>query len=183
MSQFYYNGDNYPMRGGGNTGIGRIHAGEPFQHGAGVGSFLGGAFRYVLPLLKRSAAAVGKEMLQTGLNIASDVGELKKPFKQAFEERMRQSGSNLQRKAKDNLDRFMRGEGYKLGTKSLPSHLAVALCQKKKKNFAKKKTSKKKKIGRKHGKKKKEIRKKKHKRRSGKKKTKKSKVDFVDIFR
>lgn len=127
MSQFYYD-DNYLQLGGGNGGIGQIYAGAPFQRGGGIGSFLGGVFRYVLPLMKRSARAVGKEMLRTGLNIASDVGELKKPCKQAFKERMRQSGSNLQQKAKDNLDRFMRGDGYELGSKSLTSHLTSAPC-------------------------------------------------------
>lgn len=139
MSQFYYE-NNYPQWGGGNR-IGRVYAGAPFQHGAGIGSFLGGVYRYVLPLLKRSATAVGKEMLQTGLNIASDVGELKKPFKQAFKERMRQSGSNLQQKAKDNLDRFMKGDGYKMGSKSLPLHLAAALGREKKKRTGRKKKS------------------------------------------
>lgn len=144
MSQFYYK-DNFQQWGGGNSGVGRIYAGAPFQHGAGIGSFLGGVFRYVLPLLKRSATAVGKEMLQAGMNIASDVGELKKPFKQAFRERVRQSGSNLQQKAKDNLERFMRGEGYKASMTSLPAHLSAALCGKKKKRRrgAKKKSKKK----------------------------------------
>lgn len=186
MSQSY-NNYSFQQWGGGNSGIGRIYAGAPFQRGAGIGSFLGGVFRYVLPLLKRSATAVGKEMLQTGLNIASDVGELKKPFKQAFQERMRQSGSNLQQKAKDNLDRFMRGEGYKVSGKSLPPHLTAILARKKRKSGAKKKKSKvkrvvKKRIGRKLGKKKKEA-KNRRKRRSGKKKIKKRKIDFVDIFR
>lgn len=184
MSQFYYE-NNYPQWGGGNR-IGRVYAGAPFQHGAGIGSFLGGVYRYVLPLLKRSATAVGKEMLQTGLNIASDVGELKKPFKQAFKERMRQSGSNLQQKAKDNLDRFMKGDGYKMGSKSLPLHLAAALGREKKKRTGRKKKkirrTIKKKIERKLGKKKKEA-KKRLKRRVGKKRIKKRKADFVDIFR
>lgn len=171
MTQSYYE-NNYRQWGGGNSGIGRIYVGAPFQRGAGIGSFLGGVFRYVLPLLKRSASAVGKEMLQTGLNIATDVGELKKPFKQAFKERVRQSGSNLQQKAKDNLDRFMRGEGYKFGVKILPPHLTNALARKKrKKSGAKKKKVKRaveKKIKKKLGKKKRDKRK--RQKRSGKKK-------------
>lgn len=58
-------------------GVGRVYIGAPHQRGSGVGSFLGGVFRYVLPLLKRSAKAVGKEALKAGFNIAADVGEKK----------------------------------------------------------------------------------------------------------
>ena len=57
MSQFY--DENFHQSGGGNS-IGRVYSGPMFQHGNGVGSFPGGVFRYVLPLLKRSATAVGK---------------------------------------------------------------------------------------------------------------------------
>lgn len=180
---FYYHNSDYQW-GGGNAvsgGIGQIYVGTPFQRGAGIGSFLGGVFRYVLPLLKRGAKAVGKEFLQTGLNVASDVGDLKKPFKESLKNRLRQSGSNLQQKAKDNLDRFMRGEGYKVGSASLPPHLASAL-----RGRAKKKKSNRKKVVKKKIKKKiftkKEEKKKKKKKKAKKNKTGKKK-EFVDIFR
>ena len=86
----------------------------------------------MLPLLKRSAKAVGKEALQTGLNIMSDEGERKTPLKDAFKARMRQTRENLQQKAKENLDRFMNGEGYKVRRSDMPRHLALALAKKRK---------------------------------------------------
>lgn len=146
--------------------MGRVYVGAPYQQGAGIGSFLGGVFRYVLPLLKRSAKAVGKEALQTGVNIMSDVGERKTPLKDAFKARMRQSGENLRQKAKDNLDKFMNGDGYKIRRSDMPRHLALAL--------AKKRVSKKKK---------KKIVKGKKKPRRKKRRNRKKKEDFVDIFK
>ena len=80
----YY--DKVFLEGG---GVVKVYVGTPYQQGAGIRSFLGGVFRYVLPLLKRSARAVGKEALQAGTNIMTDVGERKTPFKDAFESRMR----------------------------------------------------------------------------------------------
>lgn len=149
------------------AGIGRIYVGAPYQQGAGIGSFLGGVFRYVLPLLKRSAKVVGKEALQAGVDIMSDVGERKTPFKEAF--KARQSGENLQQKAKENLDKFMHGDGYKVRLSNMPAHLALALARaKKKKKCAAKKTDKR--LRRK-------IKKKKKKNRRPKKQ------DFVDIFK
>ena len=126
-------------------------------------------------------------MLQTGLNIANDVDELKKPFKQAFQERVRQSDSNFQQKAKDNLDKFMRRErgGYKaVGLSGLPPHLASVFARKKRKNGVKKRAKRvvKKKMRRKVVKKRKEIGKKRKRRSSKKTAKKKKKSDFIDIF-
>ena len=154
------------------AGIGRIYVGAPYQQGAGIGSFLGGVFRYVLPLLKRSAKAVGKEALQAGVNIMSDVGERKTPFNQAFKARMRQSTENLQQKAKENLDKFMHGDGYRVRRSDMPAHLALALARaqkKKKKKCAVKKTDKR-------------LRRKIKKRKKNRRKRPK-KQDIVDIFK
>lgn len=156
------------------AGIGRIYVGAPYQQGAGIGSFLGGVFRYVLPLLKRSAKAVGKEALQAGVNIMSDVGERKTPFKEAFKARVRQSGENLQQKAKENLDKFMHGDGYKVRLSNMPAHLALALARAKKKKKKKKKKCAAKKTDKRLRRK---IKKKKKKNRLPKKQ------DFVDIFK
>lgn len=176
---YYYN-----QHGAGNAlsgGIGRIYVGAPYQRGSGIGSFLGGVFRFVLPMLKRGAKAVGKEFLQTGMNIASDVGELRKPFKEAFKTRVRQSTENLQQKARDNLEKFMSGEGYKVHSSSLPSHLARALAVEKKR----KRKSKKKKRRRADKRIKRKISGKKVAKKTRKKigRKRKTKTDFVDIFR
>ena len=187
---YYHNSGQY------GSGVGRVFVGAPYQQGAGIGSFLGGVFRYVLPLLKRSAKAVGKEALQAGVNIMTDVGDRKTPFGEAFKSRMRQSGEKLREKAKDNLDKFMNGEGFKARRRTMPPHLAIALAKyrKEKKRKSKKKPKKKKKKKKKtRTKTVKRLRKKTYKklqsrRKSCKKpkKMKKQKVekgtDFVDIF-
>ena len=123
--------------------IGRIYVGAPYQQGASIGSFLGGVFRYILPMLKRGAKAVDKEALHAGVNIMSDVGERKTPFKDSFKERVRQSGENLQQNAKENLDKFMRGDGYKVRRSDMPDHLALALARAEKKKKKRKKSVKK----------------------------------------
>ena len=71
----YPNCVDYQVGGGVYSGIGRVYVGAPYQRGSGIGSFLGGVFRYVLPFLKRGATAVSKEALLAGMNIMSDVTE------------------------------------------------------------------------------------------------------------
>lgn len=103
--------------GGGYTrgsGVGKIFIGAPHQRGhGGIGSFLAGLFRRVLPLLSRGAKAVGKEALRTGMNIVSDVTTQNTPIKEAFRNRVKESGENLKRKAEEKLDKLMEGSGYK----------------------------------------------------------------------
>lgn len=50
-----------------------VYKGAPYQRGHGIGSFLGGLFRTITPLLKSGARAVGKEALKTGMNVLGDV--------------------------------------------------------------------------------------------------------------
>lgn len=100
--------------GGYSRGIGQIFIGSPYQRGhGGIGSFLAGLFRKVLPLLSHGAKAVGKEALCTGVNIVSDVATKNTPIKESFRKRMKESGENLKRKAEDKLDKLMEGSGYK----------------------------------------------------------------------
>lgn len=177
MNNYYYDDNHW----GGGGGVGRIYVGAPYQRGSGIGSFLGGVFRYVLPLIKRSAKAVSKEALNAGLNIAADVGENNKPFKEAFQARVRESGSNLQRRAKEKLDKFMNGDGYRISRHALPSRLVAALDKTKKKKKRKRKNQSDRKKVKKTKKKfsKKKVEK---KRRKKTKKNKKSRSEFVDIF-
>lgn len=100
--------------GGYSRGIGQIFIGSAHQRGhGGIGSFLAGLFRKVLPLLSRGAKAVGKEALRTGMNIVSDVTNQNTPLKESFRNRVKESGENLKRKAEEKLDRMMEGSGYK----------------------------------------------------------------------
>lgn len=99
--------------GGGGRGIGRIYVGTPNQRGhGGIGSFLAGMFRRVLPLLSRGAKAVGKEALRTGMNIISDVANTDTSVKESFRNRMKESGKNLKRKVDEKFDNLMEGAGH-----------------------------------------------------------------------
>lgn len=57
------------------------HAGFRVQRGSGIGSFLGGLFRIVKPLIMRGAKTVGKEVLKTGASILSDIATKNKDDK------------------------------------------------------------------------------------------------------
>lgn len=101
--------------GGKVAGVGRIFVGSNHQRGhGGIGRFLAGLFRRVMPLLSRGAKAVGKEALRTGMNIMSDVTTMDTPVKEAFKSRVRESGEILKRKAEEKLDKLMEGSGYKI---------------------------------------------------------------------
>ncbi|XP_063994371.1 uncharacterized protein F54H12.2-like [Diachasmimorpha longicaudata] len=58
----------YANQAGGGTvdrysDFGRVFVGSPYQRGHGIGAFLGGLFRRILPYLGSAARAVGKEAL------------------------------------------------------------------------------------------------------------------------
>ena len=96
--------ENYYLQQAG-SGI-PAYAGVPSQRGHGLGSILGGLFRGALPLLKNIGKTVGKQLLKSGLEVASDVVSGQK-FKTSMKRRARegastllgvQSGSGVQRK-------------------------------------------------------------------------------------
>ena len=76
-----------------------FYRGSPrIQRGYGLGGLLGGLFRSAIPFLKKGAAAIGKQALQTGMEIADDVmgGQ---NVKTAAKRRMKQAGRQLVTKA------------------------------------------------------------------------------------
>lgn len=94
------------------SGIGVIYKGVPYQRGHGIGSFLGGLFRSVLPLLSSGARAIGKEALNTGVGLLSDMVNLR-PLEESVKSRLKEASSNLKRKADAKIDRInMSGSGY-----------------------------------------------------------------------
>lgn len=102
--------------GGGRTGYGgisHVYIGSPNQRGHGIGSFLGGLFRRIIPLLKQGARTVGKEALRSGMNVASDIIDNGIHPREAFKTRLRESGENLKRKAEEKINTLMQGSGYK----------------------------------------------------------------------
>jgi len=102
--------------GGARTGYGgisQVYIGSPYQRGHGIGSFLGGLFRRIIPLLKQGARAVGKEALRSGINAATDIMDAGVHPREAFKTRLRESGQNLKRKAEEKIYTLMQGSGYK----------------------------------------------------------------------
>ena len=89
-SQEYYN-DYYSRQVG--EGLGYF-SGSTVQKGKGIGSLLGSVFSKTLPLIKSGAAAVGKQLLSTGINIARDSLAGKK-FKKSVGDNFKTSGGDL----------------------------------------------------------------------------------------
>jgi len=103
--------------GGRGGGIPRVFVGSPYQRGHGIGSFLGGLFRKILPYLRSGARAVGKEALRAGINVMEDV-ENDTPLKESIKNRFMESRKNLKRKAEEKIKDLMKGSGYKVSAKS-----------------------------------------------------------------
>lgn len=103
------------------SGVGVIYKGSPYQRGHGIGSFLGGLFRSVLPLLSSGARVIGKEALNAGVGLLSDMVQAR-PMETSIKDRLKQVSTNLKRKADDRIDRFnMTGSGYITKRKRLVS--------------------------------------------------------------
>lgn len=95
------------------SGIGIIYKGAAHQRGHGIGSFLGGLFRAVLPLLKSGAKFVGKEALNAGVGVLSDMVNVR-PLDESVKTRLKTLTSNIKRKADEKIDSVMSGSGYKI---------------------------------------------------------------------
>lgn len=116
-----------------------VFRGASFQRGHGIGGFLGGLFRTVLPLIKSGARAIGKQALSTGVGLLGDVVD-KKPFKQSFKSRMSEAGENLKRKAESKV-RQMSGSGLKNAKRIRTRHSSLVLRRKKSSQNKKRKQS------------------------------------------
>lgn len=98
------------------SGIGIVYKGVPFQRGHGIGSFLGGLFRSVIPLLSSGFRTVGKEALDAGVGLLSDMVN-SRPIDSSVRSRFKEASANLKRKADEKIDSLMSGSGYKMTTK------------------------------------------------------------------
>ena len=89
------------------SGMPVYHGSTGLQRGYGLGGLLGGLFRSAIPLLKKGAVAVGKEALQTGIDIAQDVmgGQ---NVKTATKRRVKNAGRNMGTKV---LNKIQKGKG------------------------------------------------------------------------
>ena len=68
-------------------GVRNVFAGSTYQRGRGVGAWLGGLMRKILPYFAKGAKAVGKEAVRTGLNVFDDVANNGVQFKEAVNTR------------------------------------------------------------------------------------------------
>lgn len=102
ITQYYLN-----QAGGG--GSGHFYAGSSHQKGYGIGSWLGGLFRTILPILRSGATAVGKEAVRTGSHVLADIagGE---NLRTSAKKRIEQAGENLTSSLKRKAD-TMSGSG------------------------------------------------------------------------
>ena len=146
-----------------------VYRGSPYQRGHGIGTFLKGLYRVSMPLLRRGASAVGKELLQSGVHFLEDLDN-ETPAKIAFQQRLKQAQNNLKRKA---IDTVFRGKGYK--TKKRKKSIQSKRIIRRRKTSAKKKKSRKTVSIRK-------IKKKSRKTKVRRKRTNNNKNNILDIF-
>lgn len=86
------------------SGIGTIYSGPLYQKGYGIGSFLGGLFRAVIPFFKSRGVAVGKQLLKAGVDVLGDMQE-----NETIKESLRKRKANIL----DNVtDAVISGRGY-----------------------------------------------------------------------
>lgn len=103
----------YDKQTGAGGGVRNVFTGSTFQRGRGVGAWLGGLFRHILPYVTSGARAVGKETLRAGIKVLDDVANAGVNFKEAVKTRAGESGRNLKRKAAEKISEIMKGSGYK----------------------------------------------------------------------
>lgn len=80
------------------AGGGQFYVGLSHQKGYGIGSWLGGLFRSVFPLLRSGATAVGKEAIRAGGHILADVARGQN-LKSSAKAHAREAVTNLKRRA------------------------------------------------------------------------------------
>jgi hypothetical protein len=102
----------------------RTFVAEPQQYGTGLGNFLGGLFRRMVPLfsrhiaptLKSVAIKTGKNFLRSGAQIAKDVFIEKKNIKDSAKRRVKSGLHNLVEEVANQS-----GRGRKRGITNRPS--------------------------------------------------------------
>lgn len=121
-------------------GVGGTFKSVRLQKGNGIGSFLGGLFRKVLPYIKNGASALGNELLNTGVGLLRDHLKGTDP-RTSINERMKMAGTNLGDKASAKLQSML-GLGYKDADVQASAHSSTAVGRKRKASRHKLKTVK-----------------------------------------
>ena len=150
---------NYQV-GGGGDGVKTVYIGSRFQRGHGIGSFLGGLLRGVLPYLKSGARFLSKEAFKTGINVIDDIENRGSGFREAVKERSKETIKNLKRRAGEKVGDLMLGSGYKNSKKKKKRQSVQKHSKKRKKSLKRLKNKKNKKVKKKTKSKKKKVNKK-----------------------
>lgn len=144
------------------SGIGNVYSGSVYQKGQGIGSFLGGLFRCVFPLLKSGSKVMGSELLKSTANIISDISRNEDP------------ALVIKRRGKETINNL----GHIVGEKMFGSGYNTLLTSRKRQLQPKSRTVKKAKQSKKKGK----QTTKSAKKRNVNKKKPRSKEQLFDIF-
>jgi hypothetical protein len=105
----YGSGCQYGRGGGGALGY-TAFIGMPYQRGAGVGAVFRTLMRYLLPIGKRVAGAVGREGLETGSRVLNQFLEGKE-LKETMVHEGKAGLKNLLEKAAQNVDSAKKQQG------------------------------------------------------------------------
>lgn len=108
-----YYADQANQTGYGDAGY---YRGSPYQRGGGLGSFFRSLFRMAVPAIKTAATHIGRQALNSGVDIAQDVLR-GKPIESAVHEHGREGISKLIESASNAL-RGQSGRG--LGKRPKP---------------------------------------------------------------
>lgn len=101
----------YTRQAGG--GVSQVYAGAPFQKGYGVGSFLRGIFRGLIPFLKSAGQKAASEALNAGVNVLNDVTTGHTPFRTSVKRRAEEAGARIVDGLKRKAAQVQSGSGYK----------------------------------------------------------------------
>ena len=82
--------EDYYINQTGSGGSMPVFAGARYQRGHGLGSILSSLFRRVLPFLKANGRNFASNLLKTGVDVAEDVFENKKSWKDSLKDRVPQ---------------------------------------------------------------------------------------------
>lgn len=91
-------------------GFSGIYSGVPWQRGTGIGSWLGGLFRAVVPLLKKGGIAITREVARGASNLLNDLTD-EKGFKESIKTRGEEVLSGV-----SNAVKTITGSGYRRPT-------------------------------------------------------------------
>ncbi len=91
-----------------------VFRGAAYQQGHGLGSLFSSLARFAVPLLKRGAKYLGRHALNTGVQVARDVLEDRRNWRDSAKHRLRSTANTIMEDVEGKLNQFQQqGEGYK----------------------------------------------------------------------